>query len=88
MAFFKLAPNLPDDEKARIEFHLQQIAECIGLERLTKPVANESSLLYKTGVLQTTDQIMNLAGRHLGHDVGGITIETVYLPPETTGGGG
>ncbi len=90
MPFFKSTPNLPDDEKARTEFHLQQIAECIGFDRLRLPIMPEESILYcsnSTGY-QTPHQILSLVGRHLGHDISGVSIETVLQPPEKSGGGG
>ena len=86
MAFFKPTPNLPDDEKARIEFHLQQIADCIGLDRFALPVLSEHSLL--SGDLSTADQLKCVVGEHLGHDVSGVKIQTFPIQPEKVGGGG
>ena len=88
MPFFKSAPALPDDEKARIEFHLQQISECIGFNRLKLPVLSEDTVLHGSGADPTADQIVSLVGEHLGHDVSGIKLQTVPLPPEKCGGGG
>jgi hypothetical protein len=89
MAFFKLTPNLPDDEKARIEFHLQQIAEGIGFDRFQLPVRDAESLMGSSqSEYRTPDQIKGLVGDHLGHDVSGLSIQTVLLPPEKCGGGG
>ena len=88
MAFFKSTPNLPVDEKARIEFHLQQIAQCIGFDRLKLPVLSEESVLLRNGVAQSADQVLSLVGEHLGHDVSDVSIQTVPLPPEKCGGGG
>lgn len=79
---------MPDDEKARIEFHLQQMAECIGFERFRLPILSEQSLLSGIASSLTTDQIKNLVGKHLGHAVREIRIESVPLPPEKCGGGG
>ena len=86
MAFFKSTPNLPDDEKARIEFHLQQIAECVGFDRLTLPVLSENSLLSENP--RTADQLKCLVGEHLGHDVSDVRIQTFPMQPEKIGGGG
>ena len=73
MAFFKPTPNLPDGEKARIEFYLQQIAECIGFDRFKLPVLSEDKLLNGDAAnpteFQTVDQIKNMVGKHLRHDV-------------------
>ena len=79
---------MPDDEKARIEFHLQQMAECIGFERFRLPILSEESLLSENAASQTIDQVKHLVGKHLGHAVREIRIETVPLPPEKCGGGG
>ena len=79
---------MPDDEKARIEFHLQQMAECIGFERFRLPILSEESMLSGNAASQTTEQITNLVGKHLGHAVSEIRIETAPLPPEKCGGGG
>ena len=86
MAFVKSTPNLSDDEKARIEFHLQQIAECVGFDRLALPVLGENSLLPEKP--QTADQLMRLVGEHLGHDVSGVKIQTFPMQPGKIGGGG
>jgi hypothetical protein len=86
MIFFKSTPNLSDNEKARIEFHLQQIAECIGFERLTLPVLSEKTLLSEEH--ETADQLKSFLGTHLRHDVGGIQIQTFPLQTEKVGGGG
>lgn len=88
MAFFKSKPGLPDHEKARIEFHLQQISECIGFERLKRPVLSEESVLFQNGQLKSAEQIAFLLGDHLEHDVSDISIQTTPLPPEKCGGGG
>ncbi len=90
MALFRTTPNLPDDEKARIEFHLQQIAECIGFDRCQLPILNEEALIYddRQSALRTSDQIKQAVGQHLGHDVVDINLETTLLAPEKCGGGG
>ena len=90
MPFFKSTPNLPDDEKARIEFHLQQIAECIGFDRLRLPMLSEDAILRRANSTEysTADQVLSLVGQHLGHDVSGVAIQTAPLPLEKGGGGG
>lgn len=90
MAFFKSKPNLPDGEKARIEYHVQRIAECIGFDRLTLPVLSERSVFYADvdSERRSAEQIMSLVGKHLGHDVGGISLQTLLLQPQKSGGGG
>ncbi|MDG1875312.1 MAG: hypothetical protein P8J27_15465 [Mariniblastus sp.] len=85
MAFFKTKPNVPNNEKARIEFHLQQILECIGFERFTRPVLAHHLIV---GVFQTPAEIVNFAGQHLSHDVSGISVEVLPKELEKCGGGG
>ena len=77
---------MPDNEKARIEFHLQQIAECIGFDRFTLPVLSEYDLLSEN--VATTEQLKCLVGEHLGHDVSGVKVQTFPMQPEKVGGGG
>ena len=86
MAFFKPTPNLPDGEKARIEFHLQQIAECIGCERFQLPVLPMDALL-ELGETQI-DQLVGRVGKHLKHNIAGLRVVVVPETPEKCGGGG
>ena len=81
---------MPDDEKARIEFHLQQISESIGFDRLQLPVMNEHEILYgaRQSELRSSDQILTAVGDHLAYDVSGIRLQTLPMPPEKSGGGG
>ena len=92
MAFFKTTPDLPDDERARVEFHLQQISEHIGFDRFTLPVLGEESVLYgnESGQrrLRTTDQIKILIGKHLGHDVNDVKVQSLPMQSQKIGGGG
>ena len=92
MLFFKTTANVPDGEKARLEFHLQQIAECLGHDRVMLPVLSASSVLFQEQSNQNDPRsprdIMTIAGKHLGHDVGEVTIQTTLLQPEKCGGGG
>lgn len=90
MAFFQSTPNLPCNEKARIEFHLQQISECIGFERLKLPVLNEDELVRGGGHanIHSADQIMVAVGNHLDHNVSEIRLQTLPMPTQQSGGGG
>lgn len=92
MAFFKPTPNLPDGEKARIEFHLQQIAECIGIDRFKLPVLSQDKLLHGDAAdpteFQTIDQIKNMVGNQLRHDVSELKLQTFPMQPQKVGGGG
>ena len=86
--FFKSKPNLHDAEKARIEFHLQQIAECIGFARFKLPVMSASKLLDWHAAKQSPEQLIGLVGRHLSHDVGTLKFQAVSKPIEKCGSGG
>ena len=90
MAFFQSTPNLPFDGKARIEFHLQQISECIGFDRLNLRVLNEHEVLLggSQSEYRSANQIMATVGDHLDHNVADIKLQTLPLPPEQSGGGG
>lgn len=88
MPFFKSAPNVSEDEKPRIEFHLQQLVECLGVDRFKLPVLSKNKVLGNSDQVRSAEEILGLVGKHLGHDVSGITIQSVPLPLETCGGGG
>ncbi|MFK7769595.1 MAG: hypothetical protein AB8B55_20455 [Mariniblastus sp.] len=85
--FFKAKPNLPTDEKARIEFHLSQIADVIGFERMLLPVL-DSGLLLRSPQTASIEQMIETVGNHLSHDVGGIQVEAIPTAPEKCGSGG
>ncbi|MFT5301614.1 MAG: hypothetical protein ACI814_002420 [Mariniblastus sp.] len=88
MAFFKPTANLPDEDKARIEFHLQQIAESIGFDRFSLPVLSAQDILYGAGGTLAVEGIKHTVGQHLHHDVGTLTIKTELTELEKCGGGG
>lgn len=90
MPFFKTTPNLPDGERARIEFHLQQILECIGSDRCRQPVLSLEELLYdrNEGRNRSVDQLKLLLGSHLNHDVHDIQVQTMPMQLQKVGGGG
>lgn len=92
MALFKSTPNLPDGEKARIEFHFHQLAESIGFERFRLPVLEEQQLLQGSGTGRaesgSVDQVKSLIGTHLGHDVNNVNVQTLPMQTQKVGGGG
>lgn len=88
MPFFKSAPSVSPDEKPRIEFHLQQLVECLGADRFKLPVLTKDQLLGSSDAIHSADEILNITGQHLSHDVSGITIQSVPIAPEKCGGGG
>ena len=91
MQLFKSKPSLTDGEKARIELHLQQIAESIGADRLRLDVLTEEQLLYRDAESSTLEDVKSLAvkiGQHLSHDVGNIAIREQPQTLEKCGGGG
>lgn len=85
--FFKAKANLSDSAKSRIEFCLQQIAECIGFERFLLPVVSRKALVDVYEVERNPQQVIALVGKHLGHDVDGIQVR-VALPQAKSAGGG
>jgi hypothetical protein len=88
IVFFKPKPNLPDAEKARIEFYLQQIAECVGFDRFELPVLSRKTLFGLYESKQTPEQMIGFVGDHLTHDVTGIRFDVVPQQPGNCGGGG
>ena len=89
MVFFKSAPNVKHDEKARIEFHLQQLADFIGPDRFKLPMVTEQQLMAagSDGQLPSIEGVIAFVGEHLSHDVSGIKTEFVPLVKEQCGGG-
>ena len=91
MQLFKSKPSLTDGEKARIELHLQQIAESIGADRLRLPMLTEEELLYRDAESMTVEDVKSLTvkiGKHLSHDVGNVGIREQPQALEKCGGGG
>ena len=75
-------------EKARIEFHLQQIAECIGFDRFTLPVLSRKTLFGLYESEKDPYQVIRFVGNHLGHDVSGTRFRVVPQQPQGCAGGG
>lgn len=87
MAFFKPKPNLPSDEKARIEFLLQRIADYIGFERFLLPVVSADELI-RNPMLATNQQAIDFISNHLKHDASELRFEVIPKEAEKCGGGG
>lgn len=89
MAFFQTKPNLPDGEKARIEFHFQQLADHLGIGQLLLPVVDEHDILTENGAARTPLQVKDFVGEHLGVDVSGFQVQVQPpLPVKQASGGG
>ena len=88
MALFKVKPNLADGEKAKVEFHFQQIAEAIGYDRLKLDVLSKETLLGLSETGMTSEQVLAFVGEHLAHDVSQVKIAMELKQPEKCGGGG
>ncbi|MDG2223315.1 MAG: hypothetical protein P8L85_18175 [Rubripirellula sp.] len=86
--FFKTKPNLPDAEKARIDYHIQQIAECIGFDRFRLPVLNRDTLLGLFFSQKTPTEMIQFVGDHLNHDASGIQFRVVPQQAANCGSGG
>ncbi|MEM7454097.1 MAG: hypothetical protein AAF456_07050 [Planctomycetota bacterium] len=82
--FFKSSPNLADNEKARIEFQLQLIADHIGFDRMLRPVVEPDKIL----ALEDVGEIKQFVGEHLGHDVSAVKVQTLPMQPRKVKGGG
>ncbi len=86
MVFFKSKPAIDVHDKARIEFHLQEIGESIGFDRFSLPVMRRHQLLDTPG--KTPQQIVTSIGKHLSHGTAGLQIQVAVVPTEKCGGGG
>lgn len=88
MLFFKSVPNLPDHEKARVEFHLQQLAECLGPKAMRSPVLVPDEVFGEGVGTENIGDVLEIIGRHLEIDVTPIKIQTALKSLEVCGGGG
>ena len=86
---FTAKPNVNVGEKSRIEFHLQQLAECLGFERFHLPVLNRESLLdLFHSQTMNNKQIIDFLGQHLSHDSQEIQVQLDPQKPADCGSGG
>jgi len=85
MALFGTKPNLSGNERARIEFHLQQILDCVGLEPFQLPFFDPGPFLRPGSDLGAMSQALS---DHLSHDIQQTHIEVVPQELEKCGGGG
>ena len=86
---FAAKPNVTVGEKSRIEFYLQQLAECIGFERFVLPVLSRQKLIGLVEVEQhTPEQIVYFLGEHLNHDVSEIRVQLDPQQAADCSGGG
>lgn len=88
MNFFKSKPNLPDGEKAKVEFHLQQLVDCLGNSRFQLPVQTLGSLLDVIRADDGIKRMVALVGQHLSHDVSELSVKVTPQQLEKCGGGG
>jgi hypothetical protein len=87
--FFAAKPNVSVGEKSRIEFYLQQLAECIGFDRFLLPVLSRHKLIGLVEVEQhTPEQIVSFLGTHLNHDVSEIRVQLDPQQAADCSGGG
>ena len=82
--FFKSSPNLADNEKARIEYQLQLIADHIGFDRMLSPVVS----IDKITSFDNVDAVKQFVGGHLGHDVDNVKVQTFPMQLQKVKGGG
>jgi len=88
MAFFQSKPNLPAADKAKVEFRLQQIADCIGFDRFQLPVRSLTELVSLSETDNSVEGIVAFAGKHLSHDVNALQVIVAPQELEKCGGGG
>ena len=88
MVLFRAKPNLSDGEKARLEFYYQQIAECIGSERLRLPVIERKALLNHWESNHSIEKYQQFLGDHLGHDAESISVRVAPQIVANCSGGG
>lgn len=88
MNFFKSKPSLPDGEKAKTEFHFQQLVDCLGNDRFQLPVQTLDSLLELIRADNGVERMVSAVGDHLSHDVSGLSVQATPQELEKCGGGG
>lgn len=88
MALFSSGPTLAADEKARVEYHVQQIIDCIGGDRSQLPILSTATLLGMTQNFRSPKEIMQLLGEHLHHPTGDIRVQVIPELLKKVGGGG
>lgn len=88
MGLFKAKPGLPDHEKARVEFNLQQLAECIGFDLMQSDFLNPEEAFTGDPHELSSEMILKAVGEHLDHDVGPVTVLSKPKPLQKCGGGG
>ena len=86
--FWKPKANLPDAEKSRIEFHLQQIAESVGFDRFTLPVLSRNDLFGLYESKRDPQQMIEFVGNHLNHGVSGVGFRVAPQQAQNCSGGG
>ena len=88
MNFFKSKTNLPDGEKAKAEFHFQQLVDCLGSDHFQLPVQKLDSLLKVIRADDGIKRMVAFVGDHLSHDVAGLSVKVTPQQLEKCGGGG
>ena len=85
--FFKAKPNISDGEKARLEFHLQQINDVLGAERCRLPVVSSSELVGWSDQGKNPDALIVKVGDHLRFDTQGLTLTVLPVADSDSGCG-
>ena len=87
MIFFQSKPDVSITDKARLEFRLQQIADCIGADKFLLPVLSLEHLLPPGQ--SALDSTLAAVTNHLGVDFSGFKIqESLNVIEQKSGGGG
>jgi len=88
MALFSSGPTLAADEKARVEYHIQQIIDCIGRDRTQLPILSTETLLGMNDHARSPHGIMELLGQHLLYPTGDVKVQVIPELLKKVGGGG
>lgn len=88
MPLFRISAGLPDHEKARIEYHLQQLSECLGFRRFQIPILIPENSFGHDAHQISVQKALEIVGQHLSYDVKGIEVRTLPQPLPISGGGG
>ena len=79
MALFRPTPNLDDNERARLEFRMQRIADSIGVARMKLPVVAVQEVFdsIDTSRDDATNgrAVMDFVSNHLDHELASVAME-------------
>ncbi len=86
MAFFNSKPKIRLNEKARIEFELQQLSEAVGAKRFQLPIVRLSR--WQDLIQRPLSEVLQFTGKHIGHNTHDVRLDVQPENLEKCGGGG